>query len=112
FMSLIAWQGLRLTVPARWSPVKIEGDYAAGYVLLADLHRPRLGLRWGTLRKRKMDVAAVVRKRMLEEVGRLAADEATPLNVSEGWTGGTLYIEPEPPGRDVWIGYSPRSKRV
>lgn len=111
-MSVIAWQGLRLTVPARWSPVKVEGDYAAGYALLADLHRPRLGLRWSTPRTRKLDVAAVVKKRLLEEVGMLAAEEARPLHKSEEWTGGMVYIEPEPPGRDVWIGYSRRSRRV
>jgi hypothetical protein len=92
--------------------VKLEGDYAAGYALFADALRPRLGLRWSTPRKRKFDVAAAVAKAMREEVGQLAASEGKAFEMPGAWDGSTLYIEPQPPGRDVWIGYSKTSGRL
>jgi hypothetical protein len=113
----IAWQGWQIDLPRRWDPVKLEGDYAAGYALFADTLRPRLGLRWSTPRKRrrKFDVAGVVARAMKEEVGQLAAGEAKAFEMSGrsgAWEGSTLYIEPQPPGRDVWIAYSKTSGRL
>jgi hypothetical protein len=110
----VAWQGWQIDLPRRWDPVKLEGDYAAGYALFADALRPRLGLRWSTPRKgrRKFDVAAAVAKAMREEVGQLAASEGKAFKMPGAWDGSTLYIEPQPPGRDVWIGYSETSSRL
>jgi len=45
---VFAWQGWRLEIPEEWSPVKIDGSFEAGQVLLVDIHRPRLGIRWAT----------------------------------------------------------------
>jgi len=112
--SAVAWQGWRLELPARWSPVKLEGDYDAGYALFADLHRPRLGLRWRRAGRRKFDAGKWAQKTLREEVGKLAAEEAKGFGMQnpEAWEGSTLYIEPEPPGRDVWVGVSKSSGRV
>jgi hypothetical protein len=100
-----------LELPSRWNPVKMEGDWDAGSVLIADLHRPRLGLRWSKAGK-KADAGAWAKKAMRQEVGQLAAEEAQPLNLpGQQWDGSTLYIEPEPPGRDVWVGLSRASNR-
>lgn len=113
---LFAWQGWRLTVPRRWDPVKLEGDAAEGYALFADALRPRLGLRWQTPaghRKPKFDPVAAVAAAMKREVGTLAAAEATPCDAATGeWSSPLLYVEPDPPGRDVWIGFSTTSGRL
>ena len=61
----VRWQGLGLDLPAGWDPVKLEGDASQGLMLLADLTRPKLGVRWKTLKK-KADVA----KTVAVEVGR------------------------------------------
>jgi hypothetical protein len=110
----VAWQGWQIDLPRRWDPVKLEGDYSSGYALFADALRPRLGLRWSTPRKRgrKFDVAGAAARAMKVEVGHLAAGEAKPFEMSGPWEGSTLYIEPQPPGRDVWIGYSKISCRL
>ena len=112
----VCWQGWRLHVPARWDPVKLEGDAAAGYALFADALRPRLGLRWQTppgRTKAKFDPAAVVRAALEKEVGRLAAAEAAAFDpTGDGWGSPLLYVEPDPPGRDVWVGYSGPSGRL
>jgi hypothetical protein len=108
---VLAWEGWQVQIPGRWSPTKLSGDYRKGYALFADLHRPRLGLRWHTPRKRKFDSSAWSAKAMRDEVGQLAAAEATPHPLI-GWEGGSLYAEPQPPGRDVWMGYSPVSGRT
>ena len=71
-----AWQGWELALPARWNPVKLEGDYARGYALIADMHRPRLGLRWSSVGTKSFDAAAWAKRAMREEVGALAAAEA------------------------------------
>ncbi len=113
----VAWQGWRLNVPRRWDPVKLDGDARAGHALFADALRPRLGLRWQTPPRRRFDAAAAVRRVLVDEVGRLAADEARPwapptFSRPGGWEASLLYVEPDPPGRDVWVGYSPASRRL
>jgi hypothetical protein len=135
--SIFAWQGLWLELPPRWNPVKLEGDYDQGYALFADLHRARLGVRWTRPRKPRMslrrllggrwefDATAWSRQTMREEVGMLAAAEAVewpaqgreadrPDAMSWGrkWEVSLLYLEPEPPGRDVWLGFSRESGRA
>ena len=109
----VAWQGWRVEMPRRWDPVKLDGDAAAGHALFADALRPRLGLRWQTPRPRRFDAAAAVQRTMVDEVGRLAAAEARPWSPPTGeWRSPLLYVEPDPPGRDVWVGYSPTSGRL
>ena len=111
-MAIIVWQALSIEISHRWSPIKLEGDFAQGYLLLADLHRPRLGLRWHSPKAKNLDIQATIDRQMLDEVGVLAAKEATAFVPSAAFTFGKIYIEPQPPGRDIWIGYSPASKRI
>ncbi len=108
----LCWQGWRIEVPTRWNPVKLEGTFEEGYVLLADLHRPRLGLRWTSGRRVSKDPQAWAKKLMHDEVGQLAAAQAVDHPMPEHWTVSRLFIEPEPPGRDVWLGYSTISGRA
>jgi hypothetical protein len=106
----VAWQGWQLELPRRWDPVQLAGDAAAGHALFADAARPRLGLRWATPRRgRRFDAADAVRQAMVAEVGALAAAEATPVG---DWESPLLYVEPDPPGRDVWVAFSPSSGRL
>ncbi len=108
----LRWQGLSLDLPGTWDPVKLEGDASQGLMLLADLTRPKLGMRWKTL-KSKTDVAKSVESAMVDEVGRLAANETVDTTPpGDEWQAGKLYIEPDPPGRDVWVGYSRATKRL
>lgn len=110
---IVAWQGLRLEVPDRWGPVRIEGDADAGYLLMADLHRPRMGLRWKSAGGKRFKADATVKSVMLQEIGQLATEEARPLAPKTGdWQAAMLFEDKEPPGRDVWAAYSPTSKRV
>jgi len=105
----LAWQGWRLPLPNRWNPVKVEGDYESGSIMIADLHRPRLGIRWKRAGK-NFDPNKWSRKALRDEVGDLAAAEARGIEL-DGWQASLLYTDPEPPGRDVWVAYSPISKR-
>lgn len=107
---LVAWQAWRLEVPEAWAPVRLEGDADAGYLLLADMKSPRLGVRWSRLgRKGRADASA--QRAMPQEVGQLAAAESIPFTLP-GWTASHLYEEKEPPGRDVWVGFSQASGRL
>jgi hypothetical protein len=107
---VLAWQGWQLNLPSRWNPTKIEGGYDSGSVMIADLHRPRLGVRWKRASP-NLDKPKWARKAMVAEVGQLAADEAKSIDLPGQWEASTLYTEPSPPGRDVWVGYSPSSGR-
>ena len=120
---LLAWQGWQLRVPDDWNPVKVDGDADQGQLLLADLERPRLGLRWRRLSKR-VDAEKWTRQSVKEEVGELAASEARPLDIpgsengapagksaERAWQANLLYAEPQPPGRDVWAGVSTATGR-
>lgn len=108
-----AWQGWSLKLPGRWNPVKLEGDYARGYVLITDMDRPRLAMRWSTVTMRSFDAHAWAKRAMREEVGQLAADEARAIDMADtNWTAPLLYTEPKPPGRDVWVARSAASGRL
>jgi hypothetical protein len=109
---IICWQGWKLEIPRRWDPVKLEGDHTEGYALFADTLRPRLGLRWQTPKK-KTDPAKAVQAAMKNEVGQLAAEEARAVpSLADTWQFPLLFIEPQPPGRDVYSVYSQTSKRL
>src|SRR5438034_2092048 len=105
-MAVIAWQGWKLNLPEGWNPLRLEGDYDRGQALFVDLERPRLGLRWDKPRGQKFDAQRAIEQALKQEVGQLAAAEAARCGA------GTLYLEPKPPGRDVWIGYSAPSGRL
>jgi hypothetical protein len=107
---VLCWQGWRLELPSQWNPTMIQGDYEAGSILIADLHRPRLGVRWKRAAKR-LDTLKWARRALAAEVGQLAADEARPIDLPGSWEASMLYVDPDPPGRDVWVGYSPVSER-
>jgi hypothetical protein len=110
---IVCWQGWKLSIPRRWDPVKLEGDFSYGYALFADTLRPRLGLRWQTPRKKKSDPKEAVTSAMINEVGQLAADEARPFTPpDDSWQSPLLYIEPQPPGRDVYSVFSNTSGRL
>jgi hypothetical protein len=112
--SLFAWQGLRVDLPARWNPVKLDGTFDQGQVLIADLHGPQLGLRWRRAgSKGKLDADDWARRAIEAEVGNLAAERAKPLPLADDrWPGSTLCLDADPPGRDVWVGHSPASNRL
>ena len=78
--------------------------------LFGDLHRPRLGLRWLRL-PRKKKPQDFIGDLMRQEVGAMASLEAKPFPL-DGFEAGILYLEPEPPGRDVWIAYNSLSQRI
>lgn len=110
--NLIAWHGWRFAIRPRWAPVKIDGDAANGALLIADLASPKLVVRWRRL-SRKTDPAKAVIRTLREDIGQLAADEAKPHTPPGGaFSDGLLYRDPEPPGRDVWIGFSPATNRL
>ena len=109
---VMIWQGWRLELPPRWHPLRIEGDYDTGNVLLGDLHGPRLGMRWKKASGRRFSAADWSRSAIRAEVGSGEADKARPHSPTEQFEGGLLYLDPDPPGRDVWTAYSPASKRV
>ncbi len=115
-MDCFAWQGIVLAVSRRWNPVRLDGDRAAGSALLVDLHRPRLGIRWQRLSRSQLKNARqTARSRMVGELGTLAAAEAKDHPLPGGdtdWAVSMLYTEPDPPGRDHWVGVSRRSNRL
>jgi hypothetical protein len=110
--SLFAWHGWRLWLPRSWNPVKLEGDYTKGLALFADMDRARLGLRWDTPRQKKFDPDAWTKRAVRNEVGQLAADEAIALPSRFTFHISRLYLDPDPPGRDVFVAHSTLSNRV
>lgn len=108
----LAWQGWRLTVPSDWNVVQIDGGWSKGFVLLADLERPRMGLRWETLPDGR-DPAAAVEAAMAAEVGSSAgAVEAAAEGETGPWTAARLFLDPDTPGRDLWIAHGRASGRI
>lgn len=111
-MGLLCWHGWRFELSEGWDPVRLEGDFAAGYALLADLHRPRLGIKWEAPSQRKLDAKKIAHDALRDEIGALASAEAVDVDRGEGWQSCSLFTEREPPGRDVFVGYSTISRRL
>jgi hypothetical protein len=107
---MFAWQGWKISLPTGWNPMKLEGNFDAGYALIADVFRPRLGLRWMTP-GRRFDPAVWARRVLVEEVGTLAAESAQVCK-SDHRKGAMLFTEPQPPGRDVWVAWGNVSGRT
>jgi hypothetical protein len=110
-IAMLAWQGWQIRLPPGCNPLKLEGDFARGQVLVADMKQPRFGMRWSTPAAKKIDAYRWVNNALREEVGRLAADEARSC-ASENWIEAKIYSEPSPPGRDLWVAYSKMSGRL
>lgn len=108
----IAWQGWRLRVPTTWNPVKVDGDWDQGVLLLADMLQAKLGLRWK--RMKRGDPMQWANRSLEAEVGKLASQEAIdhPMPHPSDWRVSKLYIDKDPPGRDIWSGWSEKSGRV
>lgn len=109
---LLSWHGWSLQLPDDWSPVKIEGDWSKGSILIADFHASRLAIRWQSAPKRKFDARAWASKAIGAEVGQLMLKESVEHTPGAPFSTGRLFNEPEPPGRDVWVGHSKVSNRL
>ena len=111
-LQCFAWHGWSMALPREWNPVRIEGGWRGGFVLFADLHRPRLGLRWGVVGGKRVDANVWTRSAMRDEIGIIAAREARALASPDGrFEASIIYPDPDPPGRDVWAGFSRASGR-
>lgn len=112
-MGVFAWQRVVIEVPEKWSPVRVEGDAAKGQAQLADLHRPRLALRWERLKRDPADPVELVRRSLTGEVGAQAAKEATPPEVMPaGAAAALVYEDVDPVKRDVAAVYFPAGRRL
>ncbi len=109
---MIAWQSWRIEVPDRWGPVRIEGNHDQGYMLIADLHQPRLGIRWKKISRRPGSVPDLVRKAIAGEIGAAGVDELAMPGNSRMWESPMLFEDRDPPGRDVWVAYGAESGRL
>lgn len=109
--NVFAWQGWALAMPGKWDAYKVEGDADDGLAHFVDLQQLRLEMAWTRVTRRRFNAEAWARKTMRRLAGKLAADEAVAVPVA-GFDASMVYIDPHPPGRDVWIGHSPQSGRV
>lgn len=92
--------------------MKIEGDWTKGSILIADFHATRLAIRWQAAPKRRFDSKKWTQSAIASEVGQLMLKESKEHVPSDVFSVGRLFIEPEPPGRDVWVGQSRASNRL
>lgn len=92
--------------------MKIEGNWDKGSIMIADFHSTRMALRWQVPPKRKFDARKWAEAAMSAEVGQLMLKESKEHVPGEIFSAGRLFTEPEPPGRDVWVGQSRVSHRL
>lgn len=112
-MRPFAWQRVIVPMQEKWAPVKLEGDATKGGASFADLHRPRLGLRWQRVRRVPADPEAMLRRVMKEEVGALGLKEASvPEVLPAGASHALVYEDIEPYRRDFALAYFPAAKCV
>ena len=109
-----------MEVPRAWNPIRLEGTFEKGLALLADMDRQRLVIRWdsggrGRWGSGKFEADAWARAALASEVGTSGAAEAKSVALSMGCTRASsalLYVDLDPPGRDVLVAHSGASGRV
>ena len=109
---LLSWHGWQFALPQDWNPVKIEGDWHKGSLVIADFHATRLAVRWQAASGRKFDAPRWTQQAIAAEVGQLMLAQSTPFVPGKGFSVGRLFVEPQPPGRDVWVGQSTVTNRL
>ncbi|HYO07391.1 MAG TPA: hypothetical protein VER17_00330, partial [Tepidisphaeraceae bacterium] len=106
--TMLGWQGWQVRLPREWNPVRLDGTFDAGQVLVADLHRPQIGLRWSRFHPEAATTTDFLRDVMRGEAGAAAAESA---RAGERDGGAALtFLDHETPGRDVHLWAAPSGR--
>lgn len=110
----LSWHLFSLPIAADVNPVKIEGDFDRGEIILADLTSPKLALKWSPGPRKTRAADALVKTAIARVFGQATADASEELfpDDRQAWLAARVSYETEPPGRDVWVGYSARTHRI
>jgi hypothetical protein len=75
---VFAWMGWRVRMPAAWRPLRIDGGWDRGAVVLGDAERALLQIKWHRLRGRRVDGARWSARRQRQEGAGLEPDPRPP----------------------------------
>ena len=108
----IAWCGWSLPLPEHWRPLKIEGGYAKGSMMIGDGQRPILLVRWmRTHKQRRFDMQRWLDGRFRKQ--RVTPDDGAPQPAAidhSAWACDTA--DPTGGHKTTWYGYAAKSQML
>jgi hypothetical protein len=106
--SSVAWCGWALPVPEEWRPLKIEGSWAKGSLMLGTEGEPVVLVKWWRPEEKRFDAEQWMARRC-KALGALPDEHApTPVGFCPAlWVVNLQRREGE--GKTVWYGYAPEA---
>ncbi len=104
--STIAWCGWSIPVPEEWRPLKIEGGWSRGSMMLGTEGAPIVLIKWWRPEEKRFDAERWMTRRF-KALGVLPDDDA-PCPAGFTPTGWIANLQrKEGVGKTVWYGYAP-----
>ena len=103
--SEIAWCGWRIRVPLEWRPLKIQGEFRKGSMMIGDGEQPRLLVQWRRVKDDGFDVQRWFRERFSRQRAMPEPGAPCPPGFdASAWARDFEVREGE--AKSMWYGYS------
>ena len=99
----VAWAGWMLLVPWDWRPLRIEGEWQRGAMMLGDAEAPAVQIKWWRPEEKKFDAERWLKKRLKKVRAPVKQDEGAPH--PKGFEH-CVWAPESKDGRAFWYGYA------
>ncbi len=110
----MAWVGWQMRIPPEWRPLRIEGGWDRGAVIVGDMNEPVLQLKWWRPGKKRFDADRWVRRRLRSLRARSGGPEGpSPKGFSHtAWVPESILLGAGEKLLRFWYGYAPAADLV
>ncbi len=114
--SFLAWVGWQMRVPPEWRPLRIEGEWKRGKMIIGDAEEPVIQLKWWRPQAERFDAARWMQSR-LRSLGLRPASNPLPSGPPPGFSETAWVPEAKWAGEEktllrLFYGYAPRAGLV
>ena len=104
--SELAWMGWQLSMPSDWRPLRIEGEWQKGKMVVGDGEQLSMQIQWLRSGNKRFNPDRVIEQRAHKEKKKNSLSESTSCPSAEGF-GNMSWLKGEADNeRAVWSGYS------
>jgi len=102
--SMLAWAGWRMRVPESWRPLRIEGEWRKGSIIVGDAAEAIMQVKWMRVTRKNFDAARWARRRLKKVRRAPAAGGPSPKGFPDpAWA----PADPDAGRGAFWYGYAP-----
>jgi hypothetical protein len=103
---ILGWAGWRLRIPVDWRPLRVEGEWGKGAMIVGTGEEAAMQVKWWRPESRRFDAERWLHKRVASVLGNVDPDAESP----EGFPFCSLlpdYTTKDDVEGLLWLGYSP-----